>query len=156
MTITAFEAQASWIPTVIGRTVSLVRTDAERLLSIHFGEYAESFDGDVDSERSITVDGAWRVEHGPEVIAAAADPADERMEFLEELVGKTLERFEVTRPGYDLHLFFSDDYVVRCFPIDSIEYAEEVMVAEDVEVSWWVTGHGVPDDWETANDDVEA
>lgn len=151
MTINAFEAQASWIPTVFGLSCAAVRTDGEHMLSLHFGEVAETFDGDIDAERSITLDGAWRVEHGNEIIAGSADPDDERAEYLEELVGKTLERYDVTRPGYDLALYFSDDFVVRCFPVDTIEYAEAVEVSEDVEVSWWVTGRGVPDDWETAH-----
>ena len=149
MTIAAFEAQASWVATIVGLPCSAVRTDGERMLSLHFGEHSETFEGDIEAERTITLDGAWRVEHGNEVVAAAADPDDERAESLEQLVGQTLARFEVARPGYDLSLFLTDDFVVRCFPIDSIEHQDEVDDPEDIEVSWWVTGRGVPDDWET-------
>jgi hypothetical protein len=65
------------------------------------------------------------------------------------LIGASLERFEVSRPGYDLSLYLSDNVIVRCFPVDSMEYAEAVEDPEDVEVSWWVTGQGIADDWET-------
>lgn len=123
------------------------------MLSIHFGEYTEAVDGEVLAERTITVEGAWRVESPSEVIAGSADPDDERLEFLEALVGKTLESVEVTRPGYDLTLSFQDGYVVHCFPVDSLEYVDEVEEPEDIEVSWWVTGAGIPDDWESANPD---
>jgi hypothetical protein len=151
MTITAFEAQASWLPTVSGMRCSAVRTDGAQMLSLHFGEISEGPDGEIDAPRTITMEGAWRVEHGNEVIAGSADPDDEREEFLEQLVGATFERFEVTRPGYDLTLYLHDGIVVRCFPVDSLEHAEAVEDPEDVEVSWWVTGEGIPDDWETGN-----
>lgn len=155
MTLKAFEAQASWLPTVVGKRCSVVRTDGERLLSLHFGEFSESFDGDIDAERTITMEGAWRVERINEVIAGAADPDDERADFLQELVGKTLERIDVSRPGYDVSLHLQDGLTIRCFPIDSLEYADEVEVAEDVEVSWFVTGAGIPDDWEASNHEAE-
>jgi hypothetical protein len=151
VTVAAFEAQASWLPTVTGRECSAVRTDGDRMLSLHFGEYTESVAGEVEAERTITVEGAWRVESPDEVIAGSADPDDERLEFLDLLVGKSLERFDVTRPGYDLVLSFQDGYVVRCFPVDSLEHADDVEDPEDIEVSWWVTGAGVPDDWESGN-----
>ncbi|HUG15694.1 MAG TPA: hypothetical protein VMM78_11835 [Thermomicrobiales bacterium] len=151
MTIAAFEAQASWLPTVVGRRCSAIRTDGGKMLSLHFGEHHETRDGEIEAERTITVEGAWRVESSLEVIAGSADPDDERLEYLELLVDKSLDRIDVTRPGYDLALFFQDGYVVRCFPVDSLEYAEDVEDLEDVEVSWWVTGAGIPDDWESAN-----
>lgn len=148
MTIAAFEAQASWLPTVVGLACSAVVTDGESLVSLHFGELREE-DGEVDAERTISLDGAWRVEHGSQVIAASNDPDDEREEYLNELIGKRLERAEASRPGYDLTLAFEDDFVARCFPCDSLEYAEEVDDPEDAEIAWWVDGVGVPDDWET-------
>jgi hypothetical protein len=151
MTVTAFEAQASWLPTVSGLRCSAVRTDGEQMLSLHFGEFTEGLDGEIEAERTITMEGAWRVEQGSEVLAGSADPDDEREEFLDQLIGVTLERFEVSRPGYDLTLYLHDGFVVRCFPVDSLEYAEQVEDPEDVQVSWWVTGDGIPDDWESAN-----
>ena len=152
MTVAAFEAQASWLPTVVGRPCSAIRTDGGTMLSLHFGEFRESPDGEIEAERTITVEGAWRLESAVEVIAAAKDPDDERLEFLELLVGRTLDGFDVTRPGFDLTLSFQEGYVARCFPVDSLEYAEEVEDLEDIEVSWWITGAGIPDDWESANE----
>lgn len=119
------------------------------MMSIYFGEVTESFDGEIDAERSITVDGAWRIERDMEIIAGSADPDNERTDSVTALIGAVLERFDITRPGYDLSLFFTGGIIVRCFPIDSMEYAEDVEDPEDVEVSWWVTGQGIADDWET-------
>lgn len=150
MTIAAFEAQATWLPLVVGMQCSAISSDGDSMLSFYFGEVTETFDGEIESECTITVDRAWRVERGNEIIVGSADPEDERSSPLSALVGASLERFEVTRPGYDLTLFLSDNTVVRCFPIDSMEYAEAVEDPEDVEISWWVTGRDVPDDWETS------
>jgi hypothetical protein len=151
MTIAAFEAQASWLPTVVGLRCAAVRTDGEQLVSLYFGELRDVGDElELDAERVITLDGAWRLEQGDSIIAASEDPDDEREEFLNELVGKELARFEVTRPGYDLALYFEDGLLVRCFPIDSLEYADDIEDPDDAEISWWVDGDGVPDDWETA------
>jgi hypothetical protein len=152
MTIAAFEAQASWLPTVVGMRCALVRQDDETLISLFFGEISESPNGEQEAERVISFDGAWRLEQGAGVLAASDDPTDEREEYLDELEGKTLDRFEISRPGYDLELTFSDGYVVRCFPIDSLEYAEDVEHPDDAEVSWWVSGGDVPDDWESARE----
>jgi hypothetical protein len=149
MTIRAFEAQASWLPVVVGGRCSIVETDGGTLMSLHFGETTAAADGLIEAEHTITMQGAWRVERGGEVVAGSADPDDERSEMLSRLTGKTLERFDVSRPGYDLTLNFDDDIVIRCFPVDSLEYADDVEDPEDVEVSWWVTGREVPDDWET-------
>ncbi len=149
MTVAAFEAQATWLSLVVGMQCTAVSTDGESMLSIYFGEVTESFDGEIEAERTITVDGAWRIERGSEIIAGSADPDDERTAPVAALVGTSLERFEVVRPGYDLSLLLSDGITVRCFPVDSMEYAEDVEDPEDVEVSWWVTGQGIPDDWET-------
>src|SRR5207244_3136621 len=103
--------------------------------------------------RVISVSGAWRLEQGQQVLAGANDPDDEREEYLESLLGQPLERFEVTRPGYDLFLFFAGDLTLRCFPVDSLEYADEVEDDEEVEISWWVDGDNVPDDWETGREE---
>lgn len=149
MTVAAFEAQASWLPAVNGLRCTAIRTDGGKMLSMHFGEYRELPDGEIEAERTITVEGAWRVESPSEVIAGSADPDDERHEYLDLLIDKSLDTFEVTRPGYDLILHFQDGYTVRCFPVDSLEHAEEVEDPEDIEVSWWVTGAGIPDDWES-------
>lgn len=149
MTVAAFEAQATWLPLVVGMQCAAVSSDGASMLSLYFGEVTESFDGEIEAEKTITVDGAWRVERGNEIIAGSADPDEERTEMLAALVGSSLERFEVVRPGYDLSLFLSGSIVVRCFPVDSMEYAEAVEDPEDVEVSWWVTGEGIADDWET-------
>ncbi|RIK46476.1 MAG: hypothetical protein DCC58_03020 [Chloroflexi bacterium] len=153
MTIAAFEAQASWLPTVVGMDCALVRQDEHGLVSLYFGELRESADGEPDAERVISFDGAWRLEQGAAVLAGSDDPFDEREELLEELEGKSLEGFEVSRPGFDLTLRMSDGYVVRCFPIDSLEFAEEVDDPDDAEVSWWVSGDGVPDDWESGREE---
>ena len=149
MTIAAFEAQATWLPLVVGMQCGAVSTDGATMLSLYFGDVTESFDGEIDAERTITVEGSWRIERGNEIIAGSAEPDEERTDSVASLVGRSLERFEVTRPGYDLLLYLSDSIVVRCFPVDSMEYAEAVEDPEDVEVSWWVTGQGIPDDWET-------
>jgi hypothetical protein len=151
VTIAAFEAQASWLPLVVGMRCSGVQSDGEQLLSLLFGELNEAPDGHIEGEMTISLEGAWRVEHGNEVIVGSKDPDDEREPFLQELVDRTLERFDIARPGYDLTLIFHDAYVIRCFPIDSLEHAEEIEDPDDVEVSWWVTGTGIPDDWETPN-----
>lgn len=151
MTVAAFEAQASWLPLLVGMRCSAVQSDGAQMLSLLFGELTETEDGHIEGERTISLEGAWRVEHGNEVTVGSADPDEEREPFLQELVERTLERFDIARPGYDLTLVFHDAYVVRCFPIDSLEHAEEVEDAEDVEVSWWITGLGIPDDWETPN-----
>jgi hypothetical protein len=152
MTIAAIEAQASWLPTVVGLRCAAVRTDGQQLISLYFGELREG-DDDLDAERVITLDGAWRVEQGDSIIAAAEDPDDEREEFLNELVNQQLERFEVSRPGYDLALFFEASLIVRCFPVDSLEYADDIDDPEDAEISWWIDGDGVPDDWETPREE---
>ncbi len=149
MTIAAFEAQATWLPLVVGMQCAAVSSDGATMLSVYFGEVTESFDGEIDAERSITVEGSWRIEHGNDIIAGSADPDEERADSVAALVGTTLERFEVVRPGYDLSLFFTDGLVLRCFPVDSMEYADAVEDPEDVEVSWWVTGRDIADDWET-------
>jgi hypothetical protein len=149
LTIAAFEAQATWLPLVVGMQCSAISSDGATMLSLYFGEVTESFDGEIDAERTITVEGSWRIERGNEIIAGSAEPDDERTEAVASLVGRSLERFEVTRPGYDLLLYLSDSIVVRCFPVDSMEYAEAVEDPEDVEVSWWVTGRDIADDWET-------
>ena len=149
MTVAAFEAQATWLPLVVGMQCAAVSSDGATMLSLYFGDVTDSFDGEIEAERTITVDGAWRIERGREIIAGSADPDEERTEMLAALVGASLERFEVARPGYDLSLYLSDSIVVRCFPVDSMEYAEAVEDPEDVEVSWWVTGQGISDDWET-------
>lgn len=152
MTIRAFEAQASWLPSVVGGQCSMVETDEESLLSLHFGETTEATDGLIEAEHTISMRGAWRVERDSAVVAGSADPDDERAEAIDDLVGRELQRFEIARPGYDLTLVFDGDVLVRCFPIDSLEHADEVEDPEDVEVSWWVTGHGIPDDWETGRE----
>jgi hypothetical protein len=149
MTIAAFEAQATWVPLVVGMQCSAISSDGATMLSLYFGQVTESFDGEIDAERTITLDGAWRIEQGNDIVAGSADPDEERIEVLSTLVGASLERFEVTRPGYDLFLFLSNGIVIRCFPVDSIQYADVVEDPEDVEVAWWVTGHDIPDDWET-------
>jgi hypothetical protein len=149
MTIAAFEAQATWLPLVVGMHCAAVSSDGASMLSLHFGDISESFDGEIVAEKSISVEGAWRIERGSEIVAGSADPDEERTETLAMLVGASLERFEVVRPGYDLSLYLSDGIVVRCFPVDSMEYADAVEDPEDVEVSWWVTGKDIADDWET-------
>jgi hypothetical protein len=149
VTIAAFEAQATWLPLVVGMQCSAVSSDGGSMLSLYFGEVTESFDGEIDAERTITVDGAWRIEQGSEVIAGSSDPDEERTDALASVIGASLEHFDVSRPGYDLTLFLSNGIVVRCFPVDSIQYADAVEDPEDVEVAWWVTGRDIPDDWET-------
>lgn len=151
MTIAAFEAQASWLPLVVGMTCSGVETDGERMLALHFGEG--------ETERSILMDGAWRIAMNGHVLVASADPDDERLEMLTMLHAARLEAAEVERPGYDLRLLLrhadahqdaeSAEIVVRCFPIDSLQYAEAVEDPEDAEVAWWVSGNGIADDWES-------
>lgn len=76
----------------------------------------------------------------------ADDPAGR--DNLEPLVGQLLQRVQVSHPGFDLALFLGEGHVVRCFPCDSREFAEELDDDELAFASWWVDGVGVPDDWE--------
>ena len=154
MTIYAFEAQETWLPTVTGLTCNAVEVD-EETLRLHFGSTRIAADGITDAERTIAMHGVWRVERGEEIVAGSGDldgrAAQSRLSFLS---GSTLERFEVSQPGFDLDLYFSGDVTVRCFPCDSQEYAEDEDIEEDddVLVSWWVDGEGVSDDWEEPYD----
>lgn len=80
----------------------------------------------------------------------ADDPAGR--DNLEPLVGQLLQRVQVSHPGFDLALFLGEGHVVRCFPCDSREFAEELEDDEIAFASWWVDGVGVPDDWEAPNE----
>src|SRR3954454_8355231 len=90
MTTRAFEAQATWRPTVVGLPCSAVRTDGEALLSLYFGALSGDSEDDPDAERIISLGGAWRIELGDHVLAGANDPDDERQESIEELIGHAL------------------------------------------------------------------
>ncbi len=141
MTIAAFEAQTSWLPRVVGRVCTASSTDGEQMLALEFNTE--------EGQLSILMDGAWRIEANQRIVAGSSDPDEERQEALDSLAGATLEAAEVELPGYDLRLRLSGNIVIRCFPIDSLQYAEEVEDAEDSEVAWWVSGDGIADDWES-------
>jgi hypothetical protein len=154
MTIWAFEAQESWLPAAIGMPCSAVEIDEdEGLLSLLFGETFQGPAGALEAERVVSMLGVWRVEHGDEIIAASGDVDDsERRARLARLAGKTLIRVEVSRPGFDLALVFSEQLTARCFPCDSIQYEEDPPEDDEVFVAWWVDGIGIPSDWEEANE----
>lgn len=141
MTIAAFEAQASWLPRVVGRVCTASSTDGEQMLALEFNSD--------EGQLSILMDGAWRIEVDAQIVAGSSDPDDERQDALDTLAGATLEAADVERPGYDLRLRLSGNIIIRCFPIDSLQYADEVEDPEDTEVAWWVSGDGIADDWET-------
>ncbi|CAN5618103.1 hypothetical protein BH23CHL2_BH23CHL2_24860 [soil metagenome] len=154
MTIYAFEAQESWLPTVIGMSCTAIDYDYEaNALTLSFnraGYGAES--GSLEAERMISLSGVWRLEQEDEVLAASGDVEDpERQAHLERLTGRELVRVDVSHPGYDLVLHLTGPYIVRCFPCDSLQFGEDPP-DDDVYVSWWVDGVGVPQDWEEPNE----
>jgi hypothetical protein len=153
MTIYAFEAQETWLPSVIGMICSAVELDDEDTLLLHFGATQTAPDGQLEAERTISLAGVWRVERADEVRAASGDNEDDASrENLKPLVGTLLQRVQVSHPGFDLTLELSEGHVVRCFPCDSGEFAEEVEGDEEAIIAWWVDGIGIPDDWEEPND----
>lgn len=144
MTLLAYEAQESWLPTVAGMTCNGLQIDDDLLL-IHFGP----------PDRTITLHGTWRAERGDEVIAGSGDvDPDDIPEALQRLVGSTLQRTEVDRPGFDLTLHFNGGLTIRCFPCNSTQFAADSPEDDDdyLPVSWWIEGEDVPPDWETFND----
>ena len=155
MTIYAFEAQETWLPTVTGLTCTSVDVD-DALLQIHFGTLRVGDDGIIDAQRTISLYGVWRVERGEEIVAASGDQHDHDVATaLAILEGATLEGFTVSHPGFDLELTFSGGIVARSFPCNSAEFAEDVPDDADEEaflISWWVDGEGVADDWEEPYD----
>jgi hypothetical protein len=150
MTIYAFEAQESWLQTVAGQICSAVEVE-EATLHLHFGATQPDEDGMLAAERTISMHGVWRIERAEEIVAGSGDlesaSAASRLAFI---TGTTLERFEVSQPGFDLDLFFNGRIVVRSFPCNSHEYAQDDEIEDDADitVSWWIDGAGVPDDWE--------
>lgn len=154
MTIFAFEAQESWLPTIIGMPCTAIEFDEnDMLLTLLFGEVKDTPDGTLEAERAISMTGVWRVEHGEEIIAGSGDLEDpDRSQRLERMQNATLTRVDVSHPGFDLALHFSNGVVVRCFPCDSLQYSEDPPEGEDIFVAWWVDGVGVPDDWEEPNE----
>ena len=154
MTIYAFEAQESWLPTAIGMSCSAVEFDMEgnvlvlEFYSPEFGVETESRDPD----RIISISGVWRLEQEDTILAGSGDVDDpERSNRLDRLVGRELVRVDVSHPGYDLALHLTGPYIVRCFPCDSLQFGEDPPT-DGVFVSWWIDGAGVPDDWEEPND----
>lgn len=154
MTIYAFEAQESWLPTAIGMPCTAVEFDEEDgLLTLLFGDVQELGEGLVEADRAISLTGVWRVERGGEILAASGDVEDAtRTERLQFLVGNRLIQADVSHPGFDLALHMGGNYVVRCFPCDSLQYSEDPPEEEEIFVAWWVDGVGVPDDWEQPNE----
>ncbi len=153
MTIYAFEAQESWLPTAIGMACASVEFDQEAniltllLYEARFGietEYGEP-------ERAISMSGIWRIEQEDTIIAASGDLNDPDRELhLDRLVGRELVRADVSHPGYDLSLHFTGPFIVRCFPCDAMQFNEDP-TDDEIFVSWWVDGIDVPDDWEEPN-----
>lgn len=155
MTIYAFEAQESWLPTAIGMTCSSVDLDLEAgSLSLAFYQARLDLDPDfVEPERAISISGVWRVEQEDEILAASGDVNDpERDARLDRLVGRDLVRVDVSHPGYDLALHMTGPIIVRCFPCDSLQFDEDPPEDDEIFVSWWVDGIGVPNDWEEPNE----
>lgn len=156
MTIYAFEAQESWLPTVIGMSCTAIDYDYEaNALTLSFNRAGYGVEsGSLESERMISLAGVWRLEQEDEVLAASGDVEDpERQAHLERLTGRELVRVDVSHPGYDLALHLTGPYVVRCFPCDSLQFGEDPP-DDDVYVSWWVDGVGVPQDWEEPNEAI--
>jgi hypothetical protein len=152
MTVYAFEAQETWLPTVVGLSCTMVEVE-DTLLRLHFGPTQTVEDGLILAERTIVMYGVWRVEHGESIIVASGDldsydPASK----LTIIHGATLERFDVSQPGFDLDLYFSGNITARCFPCDSSQYDEDMDDDDDYLISWWVDGRGVSDNWEDAHD----
>lgn len=156
MTIYAFEAQESWLPTAIGMSCSSVEFDYEaNTLTLSFYRTAfgtESETRTTEPQRMISLAGIWRVENEDEVLAASGDVTDpEREAHLDRLVGRELVRADVSHPGYDLALHLTGPYIVRCFPCDSLQFGDDPP-DDEIFVSWWVDGVGVPTDWEEPNE----
>lgn len=155
MTIYAFEAQKSWLPTAIGMTCGGVEFDAETATLTIF-LYTPNFErGDAsdEPERAISIHGVWRVEQEDAILAASGDLHDPLREaHLDRLVGRELVRADVSHPGFDLALHFTGPFIVRGFPCDSLQFGEDPPEGDDIFVSWWVDGIGVPDDWEEPNE----
>ena len=154
MTIYAFEAQESWLPTVIGMSCAAVEYDADEAtvsLSFYrpeFGMETEAF----EPERIISVSGVWRLEQENEILAASGDVVDhERPSHLDRVVGRELVRVDVSHPGYDLALHLTGPYILRCFPCDTTQFLEDPP-DDGVYVNWWVEGVGIPVDWEEPNE----
>ena len=152
MSIYAYEAQETWLPTVAGLTCSDIHVQ-EALLQIHFGDLLPGPDDTIDAERTISMYGVWRVQHQDTIIAGSGDLDETSTSFaLELLKNVTLERFDVARPGFDLTLHFSGGVMIRSFPCDSNEFEENIEEETDFPISWWVDGLGVTDDWEEPYD----
>lgn len=154
MTIYAFEAQESWLPTVIGMSCTAIDYDYEaNALTLSFNQAGHGVEtGSLEPERMISLSGVWRLEQEDDVLAASGDVEDpERQAHLERLTGRELVRVDVSHPGYDLALHLTGPYIVRCFPCDSLQFGEDPP-DDDVYVSWWVDGVGVPEDWEEPNE----
>jgi hypothetical protein len=155
MTIYAFEAQESWLPTAIGMTCSSISFDEESStlsLTLYTALYDIEPDA-VEPERAISMSGVWRIEQEDEILAASGDLNDpERDVRMDRLVGRELVRADVSHPGYDLSLHFTGPYILRCFPCDSMQFGEDPPDSGEVFVSWWVDGIGVPEDWEEPNE----
>lgn len=152
MTIYAFEAQESWLQTVSGLTCSAVEVE-DATLHLHFGATRPDEDDSLlSAERTISMAGVWRIERAEEIVSGSGDlessSAAPRLAFLD---GAVLEHVDVSRPGFDLDLYFSGQIIVRSFPCAAREYAEDDTDG-DITVSWWVDGIGVPDDWEEPYD----
>ena len=152
MSIYAYEAQETWLPTVIGLTCSGLHVQ-ETLLQIHFGNLHRGDQGILDADRTISLYGVWRVEHRDNVAAGSGD-LDETatLAALSILKNTNLERFEVGKPGFDLDLYFSGGITVHCFPCDSSEFDSDIEDDTDFPISWWIDGIGVTDDWEEPHD----
>jgi hypothetical protein len=153
MTIYAYEAQTSWLPTALNRSCSVVEFDEDGLLNIHFGETQLDEEGYLEAERTISILGTWRLESGPVVAAASGDLDDPaRVTNLDRLVGQTLVEAVAEPPGYDLTLTFSNELVVRCFPCAAVEFTEDIDDDDEAVISWWLDGVDMPDDWEEPNE----
>lgn len=154
MTIYAFEAQESWLPTAIGMSCSSVDFDFEaNTLTLSF--YRAEFGVETQAsgpQRMISISGVWRIEQEDTVVAASGDINDpERGAHLDRLVGRELVRADVSHPGFDLALHLTGPYVVRCFPCDAMQFGDDPP-GGDIFVTWWVDGIGVPEDWEEPNE----
>lgn len=76
----------------------------------HSEEYRR-FEGEV----SLLVWCTWRLDSAERPVSSSDDTSENIERALNTLVGRTVLDVRIDRPGWDLHLTFSDGYVLRVF-----------------------------------------
>ncbi len=77
---------------------------------------------------------AWRLEKGPEVIAASEDPRPELKKKVRCLENLALQSVELTPPALEATFFFEEEIVLRLFPIYTHEYEHWMLYTPDENV----------------------